>query len=114
MLAYLCSEEAFAVTREVAAKHSSRQVRIAAINSYLFNHNDSAKAQADLSQQIQSVDRKFIGLPQCKSDMKLRDFEENVRGYYDKYPGERPPAPVKEQRDIRIQAVTPVLSRSIE
>lgn len=114
MLAYIRSEEALAATREVAAKHPGGEVRIAAINAYLFNQGDSEKAKAELSQQVRESDRKFIGLPRRTHDMNLREFEEKVCAYYEKYPGERPPAPVlAKQGNVRIEAVKPA-TRGIE
>ena len=108
MLAYLRTEEALAATREVAAKHSAGEVRIAAINAYLFNQGDSENAKAELGQLVQDSDRKFIGLPRRTSDMNLREFEQKVHDYYERFPGERPPAPaVAKQGNVRMEAAKP-------
>jgi hypothetical protein len=109
MLAYIHNEEALAATLEVAAKHPGEEVRIAAINAYLFNQGDSEKAKAELSQHLREGDRKFIGLPRRTSDMNLREFEENVRAYYEKYPIERPPSPLfAEKGKLPTEAAKPV------
>jgi hypothetical protein len=109
MLAYIGSEEALAATREVAAKHPGEEVRIAAINAYLYNQGDSEKAIAEISQVVDSNDRKFVGLARRTGDMSLGEFEKKVQAYYEKYPSERPPEPaVAKQGRVQIEGGKPV------
>jgi hypothetical protein len=101
MLAYIGGEEALAATREVAAKHPGREVRIAAMNAYLFNQGDSEAAKAELTQIVPENDRKYIGLARRTHDMNLQAFEAQVRAYYEKYPKEIPPTPAQVKQTER-------------
>ena len=55
-LAYLKNEKSDRLTLRVIAKHSSATVRSAAIDAYLYNHNDSEEAKRQLMEVIQKGD----------------------------------------------------------
>jgi hypothetical protein len=96
MLAYIGTEEAKAATLEVAAKHPNLEVRLAAIDAYLFNNNDSTEAKEKLSGVVQESERKLIGLPRWKKGMDRADFDRRLLEFYTQHPEERPASPSAE------------------
>jgi len=93
MLAYLNTPHALEETLKIASNHTSRAVRVAAMDAYLFNHQDSADATARLQEAIQGEDRKFIGLARRFRGMDVSQFDASVATFYRNYPAERPPVP---------------------
>ncbi len=98
MLAYIGTEEAKAATLEIAAKHPNVEVRLAAIDAYLFNNNDAADAKERLLGVVQEGERKLVGLPRWKKGMDRADFDRRLLEFYGKHPEERPPSPLMESR----------------
>ena len=108
MLAYIGGNEALAATLEVAARHTGPEVRIAAMNAYLFNQGDSETAKAELARVVRESDLKYIGLARFTRDMNVKQFNAQVRAYYEKFPSERPIAPVElKKSNRRVQGVGP-------
>jgi len=95
MLSYIGTHSALDATRDVVHRHPSPEVRIAAIDAYLFQLHDSADARAELQGLVQPDDRKMIGLPRRTRDMDVREFDARLNAFYERYPDERPPAPVQ-------------------
>lgn len=93
MLAYIGTNDAFNGTRDVVSKHPGAEVRIAAIDAYLFNHNDSEDAKAELLRLARPDEAKLIGSPRRTRDMDVKEFDARVQGFYERYPEERPPVP---------------------
>jgi hypothetical protein len=93
MLAYIGTSDAFAATREVVKSHPAVEVRISAIDGYMFNHGDSSEAKTEVGQSASPGDAKMIGIPRKTRDMNAHEFDERLLAFYQRYPDERPPAP---------------------
>jgi hypothetical protein len=94
MLSYLATPTATRATLEVASKHPSTAVRLAAIDAHLFNHADSCEAADELRQVVRPDDVKMIGLPRFSRNMDAPEFDARVAAFYGRYPDETP-SPVK-------------------
>jgi len=84
---------------EIAASHPGAEVRIAAIDAYLFNHADSAEAKEGLARIVRAEERKLIGIPRFKRGMDVSQFDQLVTDFYRRYPEEMPqwPSRLEEQ-----------------
>jgi hypothetical protein len=99
MLAYIGGRDADVAVLEIAARHPGAEVRIAAIDAYLFNHADSAEAKEELAKFVRTEERKLIGIPRFKRGMDVRQFDQLVADFYRRYPEEIPqwPKRIEEQ-----------------
>lgn len=93
MLAYIGTKEAYEATLEVIAKHIGAEVRIAAIDAFLFNHRDSPEAKAELAKVVLADETKLIGIPRWTNGMNIDEFNARVAEFYRLYPEEQPPVP---------------------
>ncbi len=98
MLAYIGNAEAFAAARDVISKHPAVEVRIAAIDAYMFNHADSPQARDEITRLAAPGDSKMIGIPRRTRDMNVREFDERMRAFYARYPEEKAPVPQRSSR----------------
>jgi hypothetical protein len=93
MIAYIGGESAHEVLFEVLERHPAKAARIAAIDAYLFNHDDSDAAKERLRSKVQPADAKFIGLPRFTRGSSRGEFDTRVAAFYRSNPNERPPIP---------------------
>jgi len=93
MLAYIGTKEAYQATLEVIAKHVGAEVRIAAIDAFLFNHQDSLEAKAELAKVVLADETKLIGIPRWTNGMNIAEFDARAAEFYRLYPEEQPPVP---------------------
>jgi hypothetical protein len=93
MLAYLGTSRALEATLQAASAHSSLPVRLAAIDGYLFNHQDSPEAVEHVRASIRQDEAKFVGLPRRDKDSDPDEFQARVADFYKRYPAEVPPRP---------------------
>jgi hypothetical protein len=112
MIAYIGGEEAQNVVFDVLARHPGKAVRIAAIDAYLFNHEDSDAAKEVLRAKVQAADAKFIGLPRFVRGSSRREFDARVEAFYRSNPDERPPIPSTVAPRKRTEAWHPGMRRS--
>jgi hypothetical protein len=73
-LAYMRNEEGFKETLTVMCNHKALPVRIAAINAYMWNHNDNDQAAKQLYDSLPTDLHKYVGRPRFHRDMNPRDF----------------------------------------
>ncbi len=99
MLSYIGTRLAMQATRDVVQRHPSQEVRIAAIDAYLFQLHDSDDAKSELQRITQPDERKMIGLPRRTRDMDVKEFDARLNAFYERYPEERPPVPVQSVPD---------------
>jgi hypothetical protein len=92
MLAYLQIPEAIDQTLNVAAEHPSKVVRVAAIDAYLFNHENDGEAFDRVRRAVREEEQIFVGLPHRSRSMDPAMFDAEVRAFYEQYPEQRPPA----------------------
>jgi hypothetical protein len=95
MLAYLDTVEAVAATIRVVQEHPEADVRWAAIDAYLFNHQDRPEAAEELRRYVRPEDLSRVMLPRRTRDMDPREFDERVATLHRRV--ERPPVPVQSQ-----------------
>lgn len=93
MLAHLRTAEAFQAVLAFASQHESRAVRLAALDAFAFNNDDSPAAIDRARAAARPSEAKMVGVPRRTRDSDPREFEERVLAFYEQYPEERPPAP---------------------
>jgi hypothetical protein len=113
MLAYIGTNEAHAATLEVAARHAGTEVRVAAIDAYLFNHKDSPEAKVELAKAVRPDEAKLIGIPRRTANMDVREFDARVTEFYQRFPEERPQAPIVKGTIENIRQTPPPSSRRL-
>jgi hypothetical protein len=106
MLAYI-GGRGLAATLDIAGTHPTREVRLAAIDAYLFNENDSEAARAALRRVVPAADAKLIGLPRRTRGMDGKTFDARVRAFYEQHPEEIPPVPADGTRERPHDLPTP-------
>jgi len=93
MLAYLATAEALQAVLSFASHHDSRAVRLAALDAYAFNHQDSPEALERARAAARRDEAKLVGLVRRTRDSDPAEFEAQVAAFYERHPEERPPAP---------------------
>jgi hypothetical protein len=93
MLAAIRSEEALAKVLAIASEHRSRAVRLAALDAYIYNHDDSPEAMERARAAARPREARFVGIARLERDSDPQVFAAKVREFYERYPEERPPSP---------------------
>lgn len=93
MLAAIRSHGALDKVLAIASEHCSRAVRLAALDAYVYNHDDSPEAMERARAAARPREAKFVGIARLERDSDPRQFEAKVREFYERYPEERPPSP---------------------
>jgi hypothetical protein len=93
MLAWLRTPEAFEAVLGFARYHESRVVRLAALDAYTYNHEDSPDAIERARAAARRDEAKLVGLPRFTRESNPAQFAERVAAFYGQHPEERPPAP---------------------
>ncbi len=93
MLAYLGTSPAHEAVLHAASAHPSRVVRLAALDAYLFNHQDSREAAEQARAAARPDEAMLVGLPRRTNDSDPAEFEARVADFYKRYPSELPPRP---------------------
>jgi hypothetical protein len=93
MLAFIRTPEALDKVLMVASGHNSPAVRLAALDGFIFNHDDSPEAIDKARAAARPDEAKFVGLARRERDFNPGDFDSKVRAFYQRYPEENPPSP---------------------
>ncbi len=93
MLAFIRTPEALDQVLRVASEHDSCAVRLAALDGFIFNHDDSPEAIDKARAAARPSEAKFVGLARRQRDFNPREFDSKVRAFYQRYPEENPPSP---------------------
>jgi hypothetical protein len=93
MLAYLRTAEALQAVLTFASNHDSRAVRLAALDAYTYNHEDSPDAIDRARAAARPDETKLVGLPRLTRDSDPTRFAARIAAFYEQYPEERPPTP---------------------
>lgn len=93
MLAWLRTAEAFEAVLGFARYHESRVVRLAAIDAYTYNHEDSPDALERVREVARRDEAKLVGLPRFTRDSDPAQFAERMAAFYEQHPEDLPPAP---------------------
>ena len=88
MLSYIATSRAIEGTVRVIREHPEADVRRAAIDAYLFNHDDSSEAAQAVTALARDEDRDWVGIPRRTLDSNPEEFRERVARLT-----ERPPKP---------------------
>jgi len=75
---------------QAAGSHPSRIVRAEAINSYLWNHHDSAAARATLLKVVRTDERTFLDRPRLEPGVSRDEFNRKLAAYARLHPAPRP------------------------
>lgn len=101
MLAWLRTSEALEAVLGFARYHESRVVRLAALDAYTYNHEDSPEAIERARAAARRDEAKLVGLPRFTCESNPAQFTERVAAFYEQHPEERPPAPHVAHRPIQ-------------
>jgi hypothetical protein len=93
MLAYIRTPDALGEVLRLASEHDSRTVRLAALDAFIFNHDDSPEAMDRARAAARPGEAKFVGLARRERGCNPNEFEAKVRAFYERYPEENPPDP---------------------
>lgn len=93
MLAWLRTAEAFEKVLGYARYHESRVVRLAALDAYTYNHEDSPDAIERARSAARRDEAKLVGLPRFTRESNPAQFAERMAAFYEQHPEERPPPP---------------------
>jgi hypothetical protein len=88
MLTYIATSRAIEGAARVIREHPEADVRRAAIDAYLFNHEDSPEATRSVMALARDEDRDWVGIPRRTRDTDPEEFRERVARLT-----ERPPQP---------------------
>ncbi|HZD67979.1 MAG TPA: hypothetical protein VFA45_03365 [Actinomycetes bacterium] len=91
MIAWHATDEADEAVLGIMVEHPDRAVRAAAVDAYMFNHDDSEEAMERLHQVLAPNDRLLVGLPRLTRDIDPEEFEQRVLGFYDRHYEHQPP-----------------------
>jgi hypothetical protein len=84
-LAYLRTAEADKALIEVMQRHESIAVKIAAIDSYMWNHNDADAAAQQLYELVHTDLHKFVQRPRFHRGMDAKRFNEQLVAWRKKW-----------------------------
>jgi hypothetical protein len=111
MLAHLRTAEALEAVLGFASNHESRAVRLAALDAYTYNHEDSPEAIERARAAARRDEAKLVGLPRRTRDSDPAQFAARVAAFYEQYPEERPPTPHIARTRMRERPPGPPTSR---
>lgn len=84
-LAYLRTTETDRVLIDIARRHDSAAIRLAAIDSYMWNHDDSHSAAQTLFDQVPSDLHKFVQRPRFHAGADRKQFNDRLRAWQEKW-----------------------------
>jgi hypothetical protein len=93
MLAYLGTDEADQMVLRAMSEHPYRAVRSAAVDAYLFNHNDNEAALALVRRTVRKGELNLVGVARWSNSMDVAQFEAQVTDYYRRNHDQHPPLP---------------------
>lgn len=93
MLAFVGTQDALSIVLKIASEHGSKAVRLAALDSFAFNHGDSPEAIKTARAAAKQGEDKLVNLPRRERGFNPEDFDAKVRAFYERHPEEVPPTP---------------------
>jgi hypothetical protein len=111
-LAYVGTESGNAEVLKAVSEHPSIIVRAAAINAYLWNHQDSAEARATLQRYVRKGEEIYLDRVRREANDTARTFNPKMEAYLKQHPEVIPPAPkqsykTEKSRDAEKKPVPP-------
>ncbi|GGS90066.1 hypothetical protein [Streptomyces violaceus] len=98
MLAFVGTSAAFEATLHVVEEHPEAAVRHAAIDAYLFNHQDSADAEELIHRHVRYEDGPWVAVPRRRADMNGKEFDERLKALHKSSPLPPLPEPIKDDQ----------------
>jgi hypothetical protein len=92
MLAFVGTPAAFDAVLAAASQHTSRAVRLAALDAFIFNHADSPEAIQLARSRARPEESRLVGLARLERNVDRREFEAKIKAYYVRYPDDKPPS----------------------
>lgn len=92
-LAYLKSESGDREIFRIVAEHESIIVRAAAVNAYLWNHQDEPEASSQLAQFVRDDERVLLNRVRREPGESSESFNRKLERFLKQYPELRAPAP---------------------
>jgi hypothetical protein len=84
-LAYLRTPEAYRALIDIARRHDSVAVKSAAIDAYMWNHDDSPSAAQTLYAELPSDLHKLVERPRFHAGVDPKQFNERLRAWRDRW-----------------------------
>jgi hypothetical protein len=84
-LAYLRTTDADDALIDIMRRHNSVAVKIAAIDSYMWNHDDSAGAAQTLYGELPPDFHRFVQRPRFHAGVDRKQFNEQLRAWQEKW-----------------------------
>lgn len=84
-IGYLRTRQSYAELERIFTKHESRFVRIAALDSYLWNKNYSPDAISRIAGMLPSEMHKYVYRPRYRSNMNAAHFNATLQAWLTKW-----------------------------
>jgi Zn-finger nucleic acid-binding protein len=84
-IGYLGTEEAYEVLIDLMCNHESNSVQITAIDTYMWNHNDSELAAERLYNTLTPEFHKHIRKPRFHRNMNVNEFNQQLTSWIEKW-----------------------------
>jgi len=94
-LAYLGTATADAEVLRAVSDHPSLTVRAEAISAYLWNHNDSAAARAELLKHVKKGEEIYVDRVRRGPGVQASSFNPKLAAFLNQHPEAVPPDPVR-------------------
>jgi hypothetical protein len=93
MLAWLRTSDALEAVLGFARYHESRVVRLAALDAYTYNHDDSREAIERARASARRDEAKLVGVPRFTREGDAAHFARRMSAFYEEHPEEQPRTP---------------------
>ncbi|MEW6738034.1 MAG: hypothetical protein AB1489_42550 [Acidobacteriota bacterium] len=84
-IAYLRTDTSLNYTISIMLNHESTVVRIAAIDAYMWNHNDNKETASKLYQLLPTNMHRYVERPRFHRNMNVDDFNAKLRAWQQKW-----------------------------
>jgi hypothetical protein len=84
-IGYMRVEEGFNLLIDIMLNHESDVVRIAAVDAYMWNHNDSASAAETLYGALPPELHKYVQRPRFHRGMNVDEFNRQLASWIEKW-----------------------------
>ena len=84
----------FSSVFNLSQNHTSKMVRLAAMDAYMWNNGDTTEAASTLLAHVNVAEQKFVRRPRRYRGMDAMAFEQQLMALYAANPADLPPEPV--------------------
>jgi hypothetical protein len=93
MLAFIKTAESLTAVLHFVSNHSSLAVRLAAMDAFVYNHNDNIESIEKVRQVARADEVKMVGLTRFECNCDIKDFNTKLSTFYKNNKEEIPPIP---------------------